>query len=329
MNTHADKPSENKSQKVTDSLPKLKTNTKSTFQLTDNRPEAIAQRKLQEMMNTSDAPIQRKLMNYSSDVIEDLSKLKAQYPAQIPEIDFHHISTNWYIIDVSSGKIVFHPHVKIPDKREHSSLKRTDFSSDTKKEVLISSGQHRRHIISNHLMNLAINNWQAKHPKEMTLDAARKLLDELNNYQPNLIPGPGQENTAIGMATNHADGILRGSTPLMGSMPSPAFAANIASAMGQPTGFQQNTQSQLLDPVLPSFSEPQTAQFPARTLSLLKDIRDSTDFDWPVGADPSHYESWSSTYKQFMSVRTNPEGWTNEYFNILIQRFLSLVKPVP
>jgi hypothetical protein len=53
MNTHADKPSENKSQKVAGSLPKLKTNTKSTLQLTDNRPETVAQEKLQEAITTN------------------------------------------------------------------------------------------------------------------------------------------------------------------------------------------------------------------------------------------------------------------------------------
>jgi hypothetical protein len=53
MNTHADKTSENKSQAVADNLPKMTSNGESTFQFIGNRPEAIAQRELQEMANNS------------------------------------------------------------------------------------------------------------------------------------------------------------------------------------------------------------------------------------------------------------------------------------
>ena len=53
MNTHADKSSENKSQALANSLPKLKSNNKSAFQFGNNRPETVAQRKLQEAFNTN------------------------------------------------------------------------------------------------------------------------------------------------------------------------------------------------------------------------------------------------------------------------------------
>lgn len=53
MNRHADKSLENKSQAAGNSLPKLHNNGQSAFQLIDNRPEAIAQRKLQENINNS------------------------------------------------------------------------------------------------------------------------------------------------------------------------------------------------------------------------------------------------------------------------------------
>lgn len=53
MNTHADKTQENKSQAIGNSLPKLQGDSESTFQLVDNRPESIAQRKLQEGINNS------------------------------------------------------------------------------------------------------------------------------------------------------------------------------------------------------------------------------------------------------------------------------------
>ena len=49
MNTHADKTQENKSHSVANETSQMQSGSKSTFQFVDNRPEAIAQRKLQEM----------------------------------------------------------------------------------------------------------------------------------------------------------------------------------------------------------------------------------------------------------------------------------------
>ncbi|MBK6265244.1 GNAT family N-acetyltransferase [Marivirga sp. S37H4] len=53
MNTHADKAQENKSQSVAASSSQIQSSSESTFQFVDNRPEAVAQRKLQEMANNS------------------------------------------------------------------------------------------------------------------------------------------------------------------------------------------------------------------------------------------------------------------------------------
>ncbi|MEP3388292.1 MAG: hypothetical protein ABJO02_08910 [Reichenbachiella sp.] len=56
MNTHAEKTQENKTQSVANTVSQKKNDNKSTFQFVDNRPEAITQRKLQEMANNSDFP---------------------------------------------------------------------------------------------------------------------------------------------------------------------------------------------------------------------------------------------------------------------------------
>lgn len=53
MNTHADKTQDNKSQSVANGEPQMQSSGESTFQFVDNRPEAVAQRKLQEMANNS------------------------------------------------------------------------------------------------------------------------------------------------------------------------------------------------------------------------------------------------------------------------------------
>lgn len=53
MNTHADRTQENKSQSDANAVSHKQSSSESTFQFVDNRPEAIAQRKLQEMANNS------------------------------------------------------------------------------------------------------------------------------------------------------------------------------------------------------------------------------------------------------------------------------------
>jgi len=53
MNTYANNTQENKSQLISNAVSQKKSKNQSTFQLGDNRPEAIAQRKLQEMANNS------------------------------------------------------------------------------------------------------------------------------------------------------------------------------------------------------------------------------------------------------------------------------------
>jgi hypothetical protein len=67
MNTHADKRQESKSQSVANAVSQKQNDSKSTFQFVDNRPEAVAQRKLQEMANNYSAqrqqPIQKKENN--------------------------------------------------------------------------------------------------------------------------------------------------------------------------------------------------------------------------------------------------------------------------
>jgi hypothetical protein len=59
MNTHADKLAKNKSQSAATAVSKKQKNNTTTFQFVDNRPEAIAQRKLKEKTtnNTRQQPV--------------------------------------------------------------------------------------------------------------------------------------------------------------------------------------------------------------------------------------------------------------------------------
>jgi hypothetical protein len=65
MNTHADKSQENKSQSVANGTPQKQGSSESTFQFVDNRPEAVTQRKLQEIANNS--PQAKQTDNYSAE----------------------------------------------------------------------------------------------------------------------------------------------------------------------------------------------------------------------------------------------------------------------
>lgn len=58
MNNHAEKTQENKSQSVANIAPQKQSDDESTFHFIDNRPESIAQRKLQEMANNSPQTMQ-------------------------------------------------------------------------------------------------------------------------------------------------------------------------------------------------------------------------------------------------------------------------------
>jgi hypothetical protein len=64
MNTHADKSQEHKSQSVSNTESQMQRGGEATFQFVDNRPEAVAQRKLQEMANNSARVIQLKAFQY-------------------------------------------------------------------------------------------------------------------------------------------------------------------------------------------------------------------------------------------------------------------------
>ncbi len=77
MNTHADKTLINKSQTVTNRLPKLQSKSESTFQFVDNRPEAIAQRKLQEAISNSPRVQQLKAYHEMANNSPQVSQLRA------------------------------------------------------------------------------------------------------------------------------------------------------------------------------------------------------------------------------------------------------------
>ena len=78
MNTHTDKTQENKSQSVSNVESQQQIGGESTFQFVDNRPEAVAQQKLQEMANNS--PRSNKAAQLQA--IADNHSAKQEWPIQ-------------------------------------------------------------------------------------------------------------------------------------------------------------------------------------------------------------------------------------------------------
>lgn len=67
MNTYTNKTQENKSQSLSNTVYQKKGRSTSSFQFVDNRPEADAQRKLQEMANNSSQFSQQRTLQYIAD----------------------------------------------------------------------------------------------------------------------------------------------------------------------------------------------------------------------------------------------------------------------
>ncbi|GEM_PF-5579921 len=79
MNTHSDESRKNRSHPMANAVFERKNSSESTFQFVDNRPQAIAQRKLQEMVNNSTqamraARLQAMANNYSSQEHQPIQK---------------------------------------------------------------------------------------------------------------------------------------------------------------------------------------------------------------------------------------------------------------
>ncbi len=67
MGIHTDKALENKNQSISNRQVQMQRSGGSTFQFVDNRPEAVAQRKLQEMANNSPQAKQAKQLQTMAD----------------------------------------------------------------------------------------------------------------------------------------------------------------------------------------------------------------------------------------------------------------------
>nr|WP_222845878.1 DUF4157 domain-containing protein [Flavilitoribacter nigricans] len=93
MNTHADKTQENKNQAVSAAVSQMQSGNDSTFQFEDNRPEAVAQRKLQEMANNSPRAMQLQAVQNMA-----INSPQAQQAKQLQSIADNHATEQQQLI---------------------------------------------------------------------------------------------------------------------------------------------------------------------------------------------------------------------------------------
>lgn len=182
-------------------------------------------------------------------------------------------------------------------------LKRTPFSAEVKREVEIKKGEHRRHIIPNHLMRHMLLNWWNAHKdddegEKTSVAKLEKILKDLNNYIPNLIPGDGASNSAIGMLSTAIGGRL--DEIKAGDL----SASEVGELLSRYRGFVQWKQKELMKGVLRAFEKDDEIKSSAEErVEVAEDVHFSTDFDWPGGR---HFGRWFGSYERFKEIEAKP-----------------------
>ncbi len=216
------------------------------------------------------------------------------------------------------------PKKKGKEKKEQ--LERKPFRSRTIRLLRLKRGEHRRHIIPNHLMKHMLQRWWDAHKgdDEGVKTSFRKLaalLDDMNNYLPNLVPGEGRANTAIGMLATSIGGAL------VDIRESKLSAEEIAAKLKRYRGFAQDKQEELMKGVLRVFDKDKEVKASVdERVELTEDIHGSVDFDWPGG---DHWDSWVETYNRFKDIEESPEDFDYEELMSAVRKFESLPEVQP
>jgi len=198
---------------------------------------------------------------------------------------------------------------------------RTPFSGEVKSSITLEPGEHRRHIIPNHLMKHMFQRWWNAHKndEEGELTSFRELqgiLKDMNNYMPNLVPGEGAANTAIGMLATAIGGALKD------IQDSKLSAKEIAAKLSKYRGFAQWKQEELMEGVLLVFAKDKEVKASAEErIELAGDIHGSVDFDWPGG---KHWDLWFGTYERFKEIEESPEDFDHAELMAAVNKFESL-----
>jgi hypothetical protein len=210
-----------------------------------------------------------------------------------------------------------------------SAPKRTAFWTSTLQGIPLRSGEHRRHIIPSSLFVAAItewkNYWETNSQDEIDdfkeqYGTWQELYEMLNNYQPNLIPGSGAENSAIGMYMHSSEKAIDAARA---QSTDTAALTSLTTGMSRFSGFQQGTQQSLFDPVLPVV---RSAGSFAEGARIATDLHDNAAFDWPYGS-PQNFDRWEESYMMFVNIKNRPWEFEFSDFDYYIREFMNLPRP--
>jgi hypothetical protein len=274
-----------------------------------------------------------------------VNDLKAKYSDNAADIDRNHESADTYVVTTGFMMPLRMDRVAVPvvprapdvkafgsgrPKKAKKYVHRKAFAYKVTKAIRIKRGQHRRHIISNHLMISAINAWIKAHgASKRVITWLQRQADRLNENPANLHPGAGAANSAIGMFTNAVESKLERASASVSDYTPSELSATLAASLGNYTGFQQMEQKRLIGPALePLKRDLELITSPGAALTYGQDLQDSTDFDWPEGADPDLYKSWQEMYTMFLNVKNAPQGWSWKHLLGVFDRFMALPDPV-
>lgn len=197
-------------------------------------------------------------------------------------------------------------------------LIRPKFSNDTQKKVPINGQQDRRHIVPYNILRDAVQSWYNTHPNERT-ESAENLIKRLNDHAGNLVPGDRSYNRAIGSMGHNIKQKIQQSNRQGDNLQA------LINYMQKPHGFQSELQKQIMNPMVSVF-ENLGKENEEWGIAFAKDMQANMEFDYPFGESnfKGTYNDWANTFHAFESVNYNPEGWSKEDFEGLVNTFLRM-----
>ncbi|GHJ41105.1 hypothetical protein [Streptomyces sp. TS71-3] len=206
-------------------------------------------------------------------------------------------------------------------------LRRNNFSTATRTAMPVAQGQHRRHIVPHHAMKGALQNWwdskgsqtAGNNTQLNSLRDVQGLLDSMNNNTSNLWPGQGAANSAIGMLAHHMP-------DLIDEISRQHLAGQEAyDVIAQYSGFQQNTQQQLADPI---FEFVRNQANPREVVRFLKQVQLNAEIDMPSGNPQASVMAWQDLRGRFERLQNDPVRHTEAHVLSLYQDFMNMPAPV-
>lgn len=152
-----------------------------------------------------------------------------------------------------------------------------------------------------------------------SLQDVQRLLNEMNNNLSNLWPGQGAANSAIGMLAHHM-------TEPIEQISRQRLAGQAAyDVIAQYSGFQQNTQQQLADPI---FAVVLGMTNSRAVVTYLREVQLNAALDLPSGNPEASMATWQELRGRFERILNDPVRYTEADVLRLYESFMHMPAPV-